>query len=128
MLYETHRFRRADRVLSPRDFKRVLKSGRSGTSEGFVVVIARRPRNAVTKSDESRQRLGVTVSKRVGNAVIRNHIKRRIREWFRHARKQLPVGSDVVIIARRAARGLSGCEVTEVLNAMIPIARTGRAS
>ena len=128
MLYETHRFRRADRVLSPRDFKRVLKSGRPGTSKGFVVVIARRPRNAVMKSDESRQRLGVTVSKRVGNAVIRNHIKRCIREWFRHARKQLPDRSDVVVIARRAARGLSGYEVTEVLNAMIPAARTGRAS
>ncbi len=126
MLYETHRFRRADRVLSPRDFKRVLKSGRPGTSEGFVVVIARRPRNTVTKSDESRQRLGVTVSKRVGNAVIRNYIKRRIREWFRHARKQLPDRSDVVVIARCAARGLSGSEVTKVLNAMIPAARTGR--
>jgi ribonuclease P protein component len=124
MLYETHRFRRADRVLSPRDFRYVVKSGRRGISEGFIVVIASRPRSAVTKPDESRRRLGVTVSKRVGNAVIRNRIKRRIREWFRHARERLPDGSDVVVIARRTARDLSGYEVAVVLNEMIPAART----
>ena len=124
MLYETHRFRRADRVLSPREFRRTIKSGRRGTSEGFVVVIAPRPRGDVTEPDESRRRLGITVSKRVGNAVIRNRIKRRIREWFRHARERLPAGSDVVVIARRTARDLSGCEVAAVLNQTIPVART----
>ena len=127
MFYETHRFRRADRILSPRDFKHAVKSGRRGASAAFVVVIAPRPRSAVNELDESRRRLGVTVSKRVGNAVIRNRIKRRIREWFRHARERLPDRSDVVVIARRAARDLSGYEAAEVLNKMIPAARARRA-
>lgn len=124
MLCETHRFRRADRILSPRDFRHVVKSGRRGTSEAFVVVITPSPRGAATGSDEGRRRLGVTVSKRVGNAVIRNRIKRRIREWFRHARERLPDESDVVVIARRTARDLSGYEVAAVLNQTIPAART----
>lgn len=127
MFYETRRFRRADRVLSPRDFKHVVKSGRRGASESFVVVIAPRSRSTVTEPDENRRRLGVTVSKRVGNAVIRNRIKRCIREWFRHARERLPDGSDVVIIARRTARDLSGYEVAEVLDQMIPAARARKA-
>ncbi len=123
MLYETHRFRRADRVLSPRDFRRAVKSGKRDASEAFVVVIAPRPKNAVREPDEDRSRLGVTGSKRVGNAVTRNRIKRCIREWFRHARERLPDGSDIVVIARRTARDFSGCEVAVILDGMIPAAR-----
>ena len=71
------------------------------------------------KSDEKRHRLGVTVSKRVGNAVIRNRVKRRIREWFRHARARLPGQSEIVVIARRTARELSGAEVVTILDRAI---------
>ena len=69
--------------------------------------------------DVTRTRLGVTVSKRVGGSVIRNRVKRRIREWFRHARERLPGGLDIVVIARRTARDLSGREVAAVLDQMI---------
>jgi len=51
-------------------------------------------------------RLGVTASRRVGKAVHRNHIKRRIREWFRQHRDELPVGRDIVVIARQGAAKL----------------------
>ena len=80
------------------------------------------------KPDEKRHRLGVTVSKRVGNAVIRNRVKRRIREWFRHARVGLPRGSEIIVIARRTARDLSGAEVAAFLDRAIqgPKARGGR--
>jgi len=126
MPYETHRFRRADRVLLTRDFKRAVKSGKRRISEGFVVVIAPRHEATVGESDENRRqlgimvsRLGVTVSKRVGNAVIRNRVKRCIREWFRHAREGLPAGSEIVVIARRKARDLLSCEIASVLDQMI---------
>ena len=82
-------------------------------------MIAPRSEGATDYSDEKRRRLGVTVSKRVGNSVIRNRVKRRIREWFRHSREELPDGSDIVVIARRAARNLSGSEVALVLGQMI---------
>jgi len=96
-----------------------VKAGKRRTSKGFVVVIAPRTEDAIKQSDEKRRRLGVTVSKRVGNSVIRNRVKRRIREWFRHAREELPDGSDIVVIARQAARNLSGSEVALVLDRMI---------
>ena len=123
MLYESYRFRRVDRVLSRRDFKCAVKTGRRRASGSFVVLVASRPISAGRRSEEGRRRLGITVSKRVGNAVIRNRVKRCIREWFRQAREGLPDGSDIVVIARRTARDLSGREVAVVLDEMFPAAR-----
>lgn len=105
---------------------RVVKIGKRRTSAGFVVVISPRAEGAAAESDEKRRRLGVTVSKRVGNSVIRNCVKRRIREWFRHAREGLPAGSDTVVIARPVARELSGSDVAAILEGMIHTARTRR--
>jgi ribonuclease P protein component len=48
-------------------------------------------------------RMGFTVSTKVGNAVVRNRIRRRLRELYRQRRASLPPGVDVVIIARHAA-------------------------
>jgi ribonuclease P protein component len=124
MVGKTGCFRRVDRVLSPRDFTRAVKSGKRGASESFVVVIAPRRTSAIENPSENRRRLGVTVSKRVGNAVIRNRVKRCIREWFRYAREGLPDGSDIVVIARRRARDLSGGEAAAVLDGMISAPRT----
>jgi ribonuclease P protein component len=126
MLRKTGRFQQADRVLCTRDFKRAFKAGKRGVSNGFVVVTAPRTEDATENSDEKRRRLGITVSKRVGNSVIRNRVKRRIREWFRHAREGLPDGSDVVVIARQTARDLSGSEVASILDRMIHDAESRR--
>ena len=106
----------------------MVKSGKRRVSGSFVVVVASETHPDTGKSDEKRPRLGVTVSKRVGNAVIRNRVKRRIREWFRHARAGLPEHSEIVVIARRAARDLSGAEVAVFLDRAIqgPKARGGR--
>ena len=46
-------------------------------------------------------RLGLSVSKRVGKAVTRNRIKRRIRELFRTQKKSLPQGFDIIVIPDR---------------------------
>jgi ribonuclease P protein component len=66
-----------------------------------------------------RPRLGVTVSRRVGNAVVRNRIKRGVREWFRRSRKGLEERVDLVVIARASARELSTQEISVVLDRMV---------
>jgi len=48
-------------------------------------------------------RLGLTVSSKVGNAVVRNRVRRRFRELFRTRRQELPKGLDMVLIARTSA-------------------------
>lgn len=64
-------------------------------------------------------RLGLTVSRRVGNAVVRNRVKRRVREWFRHRRENLGDGVDLVVIARPEAAGLSYHEMARDLDALV---------
>ena len=50
-------------------------------------------------------RLGITVSRKVGNAVARNKVKRWIRESCRRMQSQLPAGVDMVVVARPSAAG-----------------------
>lgn len=61
-------------------------------------------------------RLGVTVSRRVGNAVVRNHVKRRIREWFRHDTAKFDKPVDIVVIGRQAAASMTGPEISRELS------------
>jgi ribonuclease P protein component len=57
---------------------------------------------ALDRGDAGRPRLGVTVTKKVGNAVVRNRIRRRLKEAVRvHAADDMAAGSDYVIVARR---------------------------
>ena len=56
--------------------------------------------------DES-PRLGLSVSRRVGGAVVRNHVKRLLREAFAAEGDRIPAGTDVVVIARKGAAELA---------------------
>ena len=93
----TGRFGRADRLLDSREFQRISREGRRVVSAEFVMLIGR-------SASKSRRRLGISASRRVGNAVVRNRIKRAVREWFRRRRNQMPGEIDLVVIARRKAR------------------------
>lgn len=61
--------------------------------KSFIVLLSR--------NDKGTARFGITVSKKVGNAVRRNRIKRLVREFFRLNRDRFPESTDVVIIARK---------------------------
>ena len=64
-------------------------------------------------------RLGVTVARKVGNAVCRNRFKRRVRAWFRVHRAQLATPLDLVVIARKPAAGLSYAELDAELRDLL---------
>jgi ribonuclease P protein component len=66
-----------------------------------------------------RTRLGLAVSRRVGGAVVRNRVKRRVREWFRRSTAVLPEGFDVVVIARAKAATYSTERVREELSQIL---------
>lgn len=56
----------------------------------------------------SHTRVGLTVSSKVGGAVVRNRVRRHLREWYRREGKAWPPGLDVVVIAKNAAAQASG--------------------
>jgi ribonuclease P protein component len=60
-------------------------------------------------------KLGLAVSRRVGNAVARNQVKRLVREWFRRNRSGLPPATDWVVIARNGAAELSASAMASEL-------------
>lgn len=96
MRISSARLRRAERLRDRRDYQRLAKTGRRASSSNFVVL-------AVQRDDTSGPRLGITASRRVGGAVQRNRVKRRIREWFRRSKGEIATDLDLVVIARRSA-------------------------
>ena len=91
---------RRGRLSRSAEFDRVFRQGRSHGNR--VLVLYGFPRGDSTAADEPR--LGLSVSRRVGGAVERNHVKRLLREAFEQEAERLPDGHDVVIVARPEAR------------------------
>ena len=92
--------RAADHLHRRAEFLFVQRTGARFQTDHFVVYAARFPESQVV-------RLGTTVSRRLGNAVVRNRIKRRIRECFRLSlRWRFPAGTAVVVIGRARAGAL----------------------
>jgi len=91
------RLPRTSRLQHRREFLTAQDGGARFTTATLVLLVLG---NAL-----GRRRLGVTVSSRVGNAVVRAKVKRWLRELFRKRRGLLPQGVDAVVIARPAAAG-----------------------
>jgi ribonuclease P protein component len=83
------------------DFERARRSGSRVVSALFISVVMHR-------EDRDPPRLGITVTRKVGNAVRRNRIKRLVREWFRLRGGDLGA-CDVVVIAKRDIPLRVGC-------------------
>lgn len=85
-------FRKAHRITLALDFQAAYKA-RISRARGPLVVFGR-------LNAKSLPRLGLTVSRKVGIAVMRNRIKRRLREAFRLGQLRLPPGIDLVVNVR----------------------------
>ena len=79
-----------------KDFSRVYRRGTSRADSHLVVYTLKR-------GDEERSRLGISVSKKVGNSVVRHRIKRRIKEVCRLNEDGFSTGCDYAVIARKSA-------------------------
>ena len=100
-------FPKRARLTRRSEFLSLSRQGKKVYTSHFVILSK--------ANDKGENRLGITVSARVGNAVVRNRIKRLLREFFRHYSRELPASRDIVIIARKEAGELSLDEVTKEL-------------
>ncbi len=89
------RFPKALRLLTRREFLQVQEGGQKVPSDCLLALVKRNSR--------AHTRLGLTVSSKVGNAVVRVRLRRHLRELFRKRRLQWPPGLDVVLVVRTSA-------------------------
>lgn len=100
-------FPKTARILKRSEFLRLTRSGKRFGDRHFTLLYA--------PSLSQRLRLGVTVSKKVGNAVVRNRVKRQCKEFFRQNKHRISGRWDINLIARREAAGCSPQAMRESL-------------
>ena len=89
------------------DFQRVYKKGRSYANKYLIMYIL--------EQDTQRNRVGISVSKKVGNSVVRHRITRLIRESYRLNEQKFVRGLDLVVIARPGAKERNFFEIESAL-------------
>lgn len=89
------------RISRSADFDAAFRRGQSTSTRHLVVYAFERPDTV----DPTLTRLGLAVSRRVGNAVVRNQVKRQLREAFARCADELPDTADFVVIARPSLPG-----------------------
>ena len=104
------------RIKKDNEFQKVFKEGKSFANRQFIVY-------RYKKEGQEQFRIGLSVSKKVGNAVTRNRIKRYIRQAFLEMKDELQNDVDYVIIARHQAAKIDVHETKKSLQHVLRIAR-----
>ena len=106
------------RILKLHEFRRVYTRGFHASSPAFGCY--------VLPTNRPGPRLGLSVSKKYGNAVFRNKIKRRLREAFRQERDGFPGPVDVILVPRRGARSHGYREIAAEIRQLVQRALSDR--
>lgn len=107
--------RKAYRVKKERDFQYVFNKGKSYANRKFVVY--------VIENEQPHFRVGISVGKKIGNAVKRNAVKRKIRASIYEMKEMLDPTIDFLVIARPSVSDLSSEEVYSNLLHVFKVAK-----
>ncbi|ERN51555.1 ribonuclease P protein component [Alkalihalophilus marmarensis] len=108
--------KKEQRIKKNEDFSSVFKKGQSVANRQFVLY-------SLKKEGQASFRIGLSVSKKVGNAVVRNRIKRYVRTVFQTYQDVLPGGYDFVVIARHPVSEMDFHQVESSLKHVMKKAR-----
>jgi len=113
-----NRFRKRDRVRRGDDFTEIIRRGEYAADDCLVVNVRRlvagpvdesggdaEKRDGLESAGAMPSRLGITIPRKTGNAVVRNRWKRWIREAFRTQRSEIPSGLEIIVRPKRDAVG-----------------------
>ncbi|HHY74936.1 MAG TPA: ribonuclease P protein component [Bacillus bacterium] len=105
-----------NRIKKNDEFQEVFKNGVSVANRQFVVYMLEKP-------EQNEMRIGLSVSKKIGKAVIRNQIKRYVRQVFLELQEDLKQNMDYVIIARKPTAEMNFQETKKSLLHVLKIAK-----
>ena len=92
----------SDGLKKNEDFRTVYEKGRSVANRCYVMY--------VSENGTERNRLGISVSKKTGNSVVRHRMKRLIKESYRRNEAVFNSGLDIVVIVKKSAVGIGYAE------------------
>ena len=101
-------FKKKDKILKRREFLQLKRCGKKIQDRNFIIIYS--------DGRYEKNRIGITVSKKLGNAVKRNKIKRLIRENFRMNRDKIAEFMDINVIAKKKAGEISADMVFKSLD------------
>lgn len=104
--------KKKNRIKKNDEFQAVFQKGQSNANRQFVVY-------KLDKEKQPHFRIGLSVSKKIGNAVVRNRIKRMIRQSIIELKDEIDSGKDFVIIARKPCAEMTYEELKEKLNSCL---------
>ena len=90
-----------------RDFQTVYKNGKSYANRLLVMY--------VLENDQEKNYIGISVSKKVGNSIVRHRVKRLIHESYRLHEEMFNSGLNIVVLARNSAKSATYAEVESAL-------------
>ena len=111
--------KREQRLRTPAEFRRVRERAPRVWPHRLLVLY-------LAPNELDYARIGITVSSRVGKAVVRNRVRRRLREALRQRWQQLPPGTDVVVVARPPSAEATWAELCGGLEAVLSRAGAGQ--
>ena len=96
-----------DSLKKNKDFQNVYRNGKSYADKYLVMY--------VLENGLESNRIGISVSKKVGNSVVRHRMTRLVRESYRLSEEKFKCGYDIVVIVRTTAKGKSYHEIEKAL-------------
>src|SRR3954462_2995574 len=108
--------RKEYRIKKNKDFQVAFKKGKSVANRQLVICTLKKP-------DQNHFRIGLSVRKKIGNAVTRTHIKRSVRQACHELDGQLYNDIDFVIVARRPTATMDYFEIQKSLSHVLRLAR-----
>ena len=109
-------FKKSERLAKRPDFEKVMAEGGGKRVEKLCIIFS-------LPNELDRKRLGIIASKKIGNAVARNRVKRRIREIFRHIKNHIEPAMDIVIVAGKDLVSLSSSVLERKISKSFPVKR-----
>ncbi|HLR79565.1 MAG TPA: ribonuclease P protein component [Bacillota bacterium] len=92
--------KKAFRIKNNREFQRIFKTGQSFANRQLVIYYRKKP-------GQKHFRIGLSVGKKIGNAVTRNRIKRYLRQGFHELKDDILPEYDIIIIARQPTKQMN---------------------